>query len=343
MKRPLSIPTVTAAALGQQPILAEGCLVAVSGGPDSVGLLHAVVECFRSQGATAPLVVGHLNHGLRGQESDGDEAFVRQVFAGLAAQPGNPQLKLACTRLEVRHDAQALHENLEALARKLRYAWLTEQARLHDVRWVLTAHTLDDQAETTLFHILRGTGIRGLRAMRPVRRLASDVWLVRPWLKIHKAGVLDYLKERGFSFRTDSSNLDKQFARNRIRHDLMPRLQADYNGRVVDALAGLANRANLACHLLDRQARKTLTKIERPRVGHMLVLAMPDIQKLSIEVLQSLYAYLWRREDWPRGNMGFREWDRLAHWTKTASKAIELPDGIQAVKKRLVVQLGPCK
>jgi tRNA(Ile)-lysidine synthase len=337
------IAAVTAAALTRRPILKEGCVVAVSGGPDSVALLHAVVQFFRERPCTAPLVVGHVNHRLRGQESDADEDFVRELFAALFGQPGNEHLRLACTTIDVAALALARHENLEGVARKLRYEWLTEQAKAHAVRWVLTAHTLNDQAETTLFHILRGTGIRGLRGMRPVRRLCDGVWLMRPWLGVHKAEVLAYLNASGIGYRHDSSNQDLRFTRNRIRHDLLPRLQADYNSRIQDALAGLAKRAAYACKLLDAQALKTLERIERERVDQLLIFDRPKLTQLSAERLQSLFAFVWRRENWPRGDMGLSEWERLANWTKSASRAIDLPVGIRAVKKRSVVQLGPHK
>lgn len=343
MTPPGPIPAVTARELGERPILSEGCVVAVSGGPDSVGLLHAVVDAFRDSSSSSPLIVGHVNHGLRGQESDDDEAFVRQLFATLAAQPHKPKMQLACTKVDVAGLAKSRRENVEALARKVRYAWLAEQARGHSVRWVLTGHTLNDQAETTLFHILRGTGIRGLRGMRAVRRLSEGVWLMRPWLTLHKAEVLSYLDERGIAYRLDSSNQDLRLTRNRIRHELLPKLQAEYNGRIHDALAGLAHRAEHACHLIDRQVKKILGKVELPRVENLLVFDLNALQHLSPEVLQSLYAHVWRRERWPRGHMGLREWGRLARWTMVDARAIDLPEGIRAVKKRSVVQLGPRK
>ncbi len=343
MIRKGNLGDATAQALARHPIVSQGCVVAVSGGPDSVGLLHAVVDVFRAAGSTAVLVVCHMNHGLRGAESEGDEAFVRSLLATLVEQSAVPRLQLACTRMDVAGRAHSHKENLEAMARKLRYAWLAEQARIHEVRWVLTAHTLNDQAETTLFHILRGTGIRGLRGMRPIRRLADGIRLYRPWLTIEKADILAYLNERGLEYRTDSSNLDPRFTRNRLRQDLLPKLQADYNGRIQDALAGLARHARHACSLLNAQAKRMLEKAEKPHVEGLLIFETEALKQLSLESLQSLYAYVWRREGWPRGHMGWREWESLARWTHSPSTGLDLPDGIRAVKKRGVVQLGPRK
>ena len=343
MSRPDSLFAVTERALTRYPIVAEGCVLAVSGGPDSVALLHQIAEVFRTSGATAPLIVGHMNHGLRGAESDGDEQFVRDLFAFLAAQPNSPHLQLACTKVDVASEATSQKHNLEALARKLRYAWLAQQARSAGVRWVLTAHNMNDQAETTLFHILRGTGIRGLRGMHPLRRLTEGVKLYRPWLTVAKAEILSYLNENGLQFRVDSSNRDQRFTRNRIRHDLLPKLQAEYNGQIQLALAALARYAAQASHLLDRQTQKRLENAEKPRIDTLLIFDLAALRRLSVDSVQSLFVYVWRREGWPRGHMGRREWASLAQWTQNPSPALDLPDGIRAVKKRSVVQLGPRK
>jgi tRNA(Ile)-lysidine synthase len=343
MSRPDSLFAVTERALTRYPIVAEGCVLALSGGPDSVALLHQLVEVFRNSAAAAPLVVAHMNHGLRGLESDGDETFVRELFATLTAQPGGPRLQLACSKVDVASQAIAQKENVEALARKLRYAWLAQQAKIVGVRWVLTAHNLNDQAETTLFHILRGTGMRGLRGMRSLRRLAADIKLYRPWLVVEKAEILSYLNENDLKFRVDSSNQDQRFTRNRIRHDLLPKLQADFNGRIQHALAGLAHHAAYANRLLDRQVKKMMAKAEKPRVDDLLIFDLAALRRLSADSFQSLFAYVWRREGWPRGHMGRREWTSLAQWTHGPSAALDLPDGIRATKKRSVVQLGPRK
>ena len=340
MIAPDSIVAATAQALSPA-IVAGGCVVAVSGGPDSVGLLHAMIDVFRSQQSSAPLIVAHMNHGLRGLESDGDEEFVRTLFDHLARQPASPRVQLACTRVNVSEHAGSPKQNIESLARNLRYAWLADQARAHAVSHVLTAHTLNDQAETTLFHILRGTGIQGLRGMRSVRRLQPGIFLVRPWLALEKSVVLAYLKDQGLEFRIDSSNLDRRLSRNRIRHDLLPKLQAEYNGRIIDALAGLGRHAAHASRLLDLQAKRTLKRVEKPRVDSLLIFDRHDLQQLPLEALQAFYVHVWRREDWPRGHMGSRTWERLARWTHGARSALDLPDGIRAVKRRGVVQLGP--
>jgi tRNA(Ile)-lysidine synthase len=343
MTKPDAIHVATAEAFARYPLAKDGCVVAVSGGPDSVALLHAVADYFLASQGSGPFIVAHLNHCLRGEESDQDEEFVRSLTTKMAAQAPQVNIHFAGKRVDVADHAGRLKMNLEAAARHLRYAWLAEQARSKSVRWVLTAHNLNDQAETVLFHMLRGTGIRGLRGMRPRRCLDGNTWLLRPWLGVERQEILAYLSSRKLEFRMDSSNLELTYSRNRIRRDLIPKLQAEYNPRIQEALAALSHHAAHACHLLNAELRKTLKQVEMARVAELVILKREAVQTLSLELLASLYAYIWKREGWPRNRMGRREWAMLAHWTQSQSKAIDMPDGIRAVKKRFVVQLGPRK
>jgi tRNA(Ile)-lysidine synthase len=191
--------------------------VAVSGGADSVCLLHVLLEL-------APrwdlhLSVLHLNHRLRGEESCQDEQFVRE----LAARLGLPAIVHAA-------DVAAVDDNLEQAARHARLAFFREQLAASMTR-IATGHTRNDQAETVLFRFLRGAG-GGLAAIRPVTREG----IVRPLLDVSRAAVEQYLRERGIPWRDDSSNASLQFARNRIRHQLLPQLAREWNPAIGEAL-----------------------------------------------------------------------------------------------------------
>lgn len=341
MSGPDGIEAVTAQALSRFNIVDEGCLVAVSGGPDSVALLHAVAQQFQASPSSGPLLVGHLNHGLRDIQSDQDELFVRDLAATLAARTGLENLQFVSAKISVAQEATRTRKNLEETARKLRYAWLTEQARARSLRWILTAHTLNDQAETVLFHILRGTGIRGLCGMKARRRLEAGIWLYRPWLEVGRDEIVGYLKHNDLEYRIDSSNADLRFTRNRIRRELIPRLEAEFNGRLQESLAALADHAARATRLLDRELNEILKRAEQPRVGNLLVLKRDSLERLSEESLRSLFALLWRREGWPRCQMGKRQWVLLARWIHAPGSTMDLPGGIRACKKRGVVQLRP--
>jgi tRNA(Ile)-lysidine synthase len=193
--------------------------VAVSGGADSVCLLGVLREL------GLRLTVLHVNHHLRGEESDGDARFVRELAASL----GLPFL-------ERDGDVSATRDNLEQAARRVRQEFFLELLGRGVVDRVAVGHTLSDQAETVLFRFLRGAGVAGLAGVRPVTREG----LVRPLIEVRREEVLSFLKERGIPWREDSSNQDRRFARNRIRHDLLPALERDWNPNLSGLLAGTA-------------------------------------------------------------------------------------------------------
>src|SRR5439155_1463745 len=126
--------------------------------------------------------------------------------------------------------------NLEAVARELRYDWLMRVAGEAGASFVATGHTADDQAETVMHHLLRGTGLRGLTGIAPRRLLAPQVELIRPLLEVQRTEVLSFLDERKQPYRHDRSNLNLGFTRNRIRHELLPNLADKYNPAVVACL-----------------------------------------------------------------------------------------------------------
>src|SRR5262249_45357023 len=149
-------------------------------------------------------------------------------------------LLLRCERVNVAARARAAGDNLESTARRVRYAWLTTVAREAGASWVATGHTADDQAETVLHRLLRGTGLKGLCGIPARRPLAAGVQLLRPLLHTRKYELLAFLEALGQDYRRDSSNADLALVRNRIRHELLPHLAAAYNPAVVSALCRLA-------------------------------------------------------------------------------------------------------
>ena len=212
-------------------------LVACSGGPDSTALALALHELGPQD---ARIAVAHFNHRTRGEESDGDETFVRDLCAKL-----NVPLTVGSAPMASDH----LSEND---ARRMRYQFLERVAIERGAKFVAVAHTADDQAETILLRIARGTGVRGLAGM-DVNRAMSDgsaVQLIRPMLGLHRSDVEEYLRSIGVAAREDSSNADLRFARNRVRHTIMPALK-ELNPAAVDAITRLAADARQHRELVD--------------------------------------------------------------------------------------------
>lgn len=210
-------------------------VVAVSGGADSVALLEALAAWQTRQKSVGQIIVAHLNHQLRAQEADEDEAFVRSLAATLGVEA-------VIERAPVRAVAQREKRNLEAVARRLRYEFLQRVAVQVGASVVCTAHTQDDQAETVLLRLLRGTGNEGLRGILFQQALGEGAQLLRPLLSVTRAEVLAHCAARNLNYRTDSSNFSLTLARNRVRHEVLPLLRT-FNPRCAEALARTAEGA----------------------------------------------------------------------------------------------------
>ena len=199
-------------------------MLALSGGADSVALLHALSGARRKFHFV--LAAAHLNHALRGAESDRDEAFVRK----LCARAG---IELIVERA---HGLQSRRGNLEARARAVRQEFLSAAAERIDADYVALAHHADDQAETVMLRLLRGAGVTGLGAMAEV----GPGKIFRPLLQVRRGAILNYLSEVDAEFVEDSTNASLKHDRNRIRHHLIPLLEREYASGVTGRLVELA-------------------------------------------------------------------------------------------------------
>jgi tRNA(Ile)-lysidine synthase len=229
-------------------------LVGVSGGSDSVALLHYLAaRRTRTRPPGPALVAGHVNHGLRGADADADEAFVRAQCTAW----GIPCLVAS---VEPRARRRARHESLEQAARALRYGALRAMAEEAGAERVAVAHTADDQAETILFRLVRGSGLRGLSGMRPAGHV-HGVTVVRPLLTTTRAQVLDYLTRHGVGHREDGSNETLGPSRNYLRHEILPRLSERLNPSIRDTLLREARLFAEADAYLETRARRALPRI----------------------------------------------------------------------------------
>lgn len=294
-------------------------LVAVSGGADSVALLRGLAH-LRSR-LKLHLHVAHLDHALR-EESAADAQWV----ADLAHR-----LELPCT-VERLSGAQPLHSEspgLEESARRLRYEFLERTAREQHCPTIAVAHTADDQAETVLHHILRGTGLSGLRGMRDRRPLTADLWLVRPLLELRRADLREALAVDQQDFREDATNRDESYTRNRLRHKLLPQLEADYNPQIVSALLRLATQAEEAEDLIGTWARELLSQATVSQTPTECVLRVDVLRQQPRHAVREMFVRLWGQQNWPRQKMTFFHWDRLAGLVAEEGSAT-FPSAIQA-------------
>ncbi len=250
----------------------DNVMVCVSGGADSMALLNLLLE-LRDALGLAGLYACHFNHGLRGAESDGDEAFVRR-FCRAQGVP------LYCGRGEMSGRAKPAGESVESWARRLRYAFFFSSVQGARDKIAL-AHNRNDCAETALFRLARGTGLKGMRGIPPVRGQ-----LIRPLIDCSRAQIEDYCAARGLAYRTDSTNAETVYARNRIRLRVLPELEA-VNAAAARNIVRFCGQAGAVWGYLAREAGKLLESaaVEGGWSADALAAADPVLLDMAVRLL----------------------------------------------------------
>lgn len=298
-------------------------LLGVSGGPDSVALLLGLHEL--QQELSVVLCAAHVHHGWRGAEADGDAEFVRNLGRLLDV----PTEVLPIT---AEHQAELSEKSKEEGARDVRYQLLSEAALRNHCEAIAVGHTADDQVETVLHHIVRGTGLAGLAGMPAERQLTDSIRLVRPLLGVTRADVLQSLADRQQSYRVDVTNADVNLTRNRVRHKLLPLLRDEFNPRVDEALLRLARQARETTQLLDELAQQTLDHVLLQATETECRLDASRLAERPDALIRQSLRRLWIQRQWPRQEMGQREWERLAALVRGPG-VIDLPGGVTASRR----------
>lgn len=225
-------------------------LLAVSGGIDSMYLLNRAGEFFAGE----QFAVAHCNFALRGKESDGDEEFVRTYCS-------ERQIRLFCRRFDTAGVAAGRGISIEMAARDLRYAWFADLCREHGFRAVAVAHNANDNAETMMLNLLRGTGSRGLRGMSADGTLTSPpVRIIRPMLGITREEIRGWMEERKFPWREDSTNAGADVKRNRLRNLVFP-LLADINPSFIRTLSADMAHLRDVDDIAEEYYRKAVARV----------------------------------------------------------------------------------
>jgi tRNA(Ile)-lysidine synthase len=308
---------------------ADKILLAVSGGADSTALMYAVCAIKTENVPALPLagklsgdiLCAHINHQLRGSESDGDEAFV-------IAQADKLNLAITTKRLDVRGFAHKNKLSTETAARKLRIESLLDIAEANDCKWVATAHQKDDNAETVIQRLVRGTGFRGLGGIWPVRKFADGIGFVRPLLCVRRDEIVEYLNKRNLKWRVDRTNDDCKYRRNFIRHRLLPALQQQCNGSIVEQLSELAQSAqkfySLVCSSTDK-VWPELTDCTADNITLDLKSFLVQPPAVKVEIVRRCLTRLGGGER----DLTHRHYERIVQLAqqKTGSREIGLPNG----------------
>ena len=297
----------------------ETVIVAVSGGPDSVALLHLLLQF--QEDWKLRLHVAHLDHGLRGEDSKSDSEFVSQ----LAKRLDCPLTK------EVSDVAQIVNEgggSVEEKARQVRYTFLQKVAESIGATKIATGHHADDRAETVLMWLLRGAGPTGLRGIPPVRKAL----VVRPLIEVTRDEIEKYLMEQGLPSRHDSSNLDNRYFRNKIRNELLPLLRKEYSPHFVHHAGQLANLTEEEEDFFEKEVKRILPTLAKRQGTQKIILDIRTVLMYHLALRRRILRYVIRLLKGDLQDILYRHVQSLLDATDSdgTSRIIHLPGDIVA-------------
>lgn len=291
-------------------------LVALSGGPDSVALLHLLSRLKRSMKLTLHAV--YINHGIRPKAATKEEEFCRRLCDKLS-------IELTIVREDIPLLAKRVNKSVEETARDFRYRTFAELADQHNCNRIALGHHADDNVETILFRILRGTGKKGLTGI-PIARDR----IIRPLLQVTKEEILAWLKSEKLGYCVDTSNTSLDYSRNFIRNDLLPRIRQRLNPSVDRALLNLAETSSEEERYLSAQTRGRLAKVRRRTIGRKIELDLAILRTYDVwlrrRVLRDCITECLRTDSQPDK----AQVDRLDSLVVDSGKAISLKGKLQA-------------
>jgi tRNA(Ile)-lysidine synthase len=308
---------------GGAPVLA-----AVSGGPDSVALLHLLNEL--REVFDYHLKVAHMNHGVRGSESDADAAFVKDLA-------GTLELDAVFEKVDAPALAEKEKQSLEEACRDARRRFLLETAQKSGCRVIATGHHRDDQAETVLMRLMRGAGVTGLAAIQP----KTPDGFIRPLIECRRMEIREFLEESGIPFRADPSNLDKTHLRNRVRLDLLPLLERQFNPSIVDVLCRTATNMADAEALLSQLGLNALRETEVESESDRMSLDLDRLRAYDESVWRYVFRSAYETLVGDSRGLTHRHLQSLVDLVgdRSTGTTIHLPRGIRAKRGYGVVEL----
>ncbi len=295
----------------------EGVVVALSGGPDSTALLTVLVTIAGEM--DLKLIIAHFNHGLRGRESDADEKYSRDLAEKLG-------LMFCAGKLNKKINKKGISP--EDFYRRQRYDFLYKTAEKHKAQKIALGHNLNDQAETVLLNLLRGSGLEGLKGFLPMR----DDRIIRPLIETSRQEIISFLDASRIAYRQDSSNKNTKYQRNKIRNELIPYLKEKYNPKIDENLAQMAQILRMEDDFIKRHVAVAMKKSVLERKPDSLSLKINSVRKLPDAIRWRLFKTIL--EDWTPSQNGIscshvRSVDDLVQKRESGRKAT-LPSKIRA-------------
>jgi len=310
-------------------------LLCVSGGPDSVAML-SLFDALKKD-LSLELFIAHLNHKLRGRDSDKDQAYVENLARRY-------KLPLIAAQEDVKRSARAKRLSLEDAARRARYDFFLKSAKELDIDSIATAHTRDDQAETVLMRLLRGSGLRGLKGISPKRHMDGFL-IVRPLIDISRKEIESYLREKGIRPRIDATNLKTDFFRNKVRLRLLPLLERGYSPKIKELLASLAELLDKDYEYISVSQKSIFKRLARLGRKGCVSFSLSVFKRQGISVQRALARESIRSLSGTLDSIEYRHWQEVESLVnkRPAGSVVHLPGNIEAKKTKTVLAFAKVK
>ena len=311
----------------------DSLLVGVSGGPDSVALLNILLEL----GSNAGLKIGiaHLNHSLRGKESDDEAEFVAQIAK-------NFNLPCYIIKVDVEKYKHKHRLSMEEAARRARYNFFFDLAEKEKYNKIALGHNYNDNAELILMNIFRGSGSLGIAGIPPVRSVSisesADLkYIIRPLINLPRFRIVEFLTTKKIKYVTDSSNYDTKYLRNKIRHNLIPLLEKEYNPEIVKSLCRLASITRSEEEWIDESIEKMFISALIEKEKTKIILSVSAVKKYHVAARRRV---IRKAISGIKGNLKRITLkhvdlvDRLLERKKAACVSLDFPDRVRVTRKR---------
>jgi len=308
-------------------------LIGLSGGPDSIALLRALLKLGSKFSLT--ICVAHLDHGFRGEESRADRKFCEDLAKKLG-------LEISCEEIDVPKVAKEKGLSPEEAARFERYDFFKRVAAAKKITKIAIGHNRDDQAETVLMRVFRGSGMSGLGGISPVKTMGG-LTIIRPLIEVSRREIEGFVKDNGFEVRHDSSNDKTLFTRNRIRRDLIPYLEKNFNANIKEILANTAENLRSENEFLEKLTRRKFKSMSKRSDSSEIVI---DIKKFKKQTAALRKRILRTALEDLKGNLRrltyqhWKEMDELVE-KRPGNSIVDLPGGINVIKNKnkILIQL----
>lgn len=307
-------------------------LVALSGGADSVALLR-VLYGMKEQ-YSLDIYVGHMNHQFRGKEADKDAAFCKKLAEDLG-------LDISYCEIDVPKIADEKGISPEEAGRQERYAFFMKIASKKNINKIATGHNRDDQAETVLMRAIRGSGMTGLGGISPLRKMRGFT-IIRPLIEVTRKEINEFIRGARLEFRHDSSNDEVIFTRNKIRHELIPYLEKDFNPNIKEVLANMAENLRLENDFLEKFAKRKFRSMSKKNTSGEIRINIKSLKRQPEAIKKRILRRALEELKGDLRRLTYQHWKETEYLIndRPTNSIVDLPGGIKLSKSKnaLVLQ-----